>query len=277
MADQKLSALLPITSAQLAANDLLLVSDIDAAESKSILVSELDQRFDASFSAITSKSASYILATDDQIVICTTSGGVMTITLPTAVGATGKAYTIKKIGTATDFNSVTIDGDGSETIDGLASIKIFGAGESVIVVSDGTGWIITDWTSSSLMSHTMVYPGTSSVANNTSFISFEKGYMFMDCLVSFSGVAGAGNFTATVPVGPVIDTNKLSGGTNLTNTLFTQLTMSARVFDTASWNAVFGIYATSTTILFRTAAGILLHSSLTSGESVQFLAKVPVI
>ena len=60
------------------------------------------------------------------------------ITLPTAVGAIGRTYTIKRTGSS----NVIIDGDGSQTIDGETTYILTAQYKYVKVVSDGTNWII---------------------------------------------------------------------------------------------------------------------------------------
>jgi hypothetical protein len=89
--------------------------------------------FDAN--AYASKSASYTLTPADYLVNGTT--GSFTVTLPTAVGIAGKIYIVKNSGAGT----MTVQGTGGETIDGLAS-QLVGAGSALTVMSDGANWII---------------------------------------------------------------------------------------------------------------------------------------
>ena len=81
-------------------------------------------------------TGNYTITESDYLVNVTS--GSPTITLPTAVGIQGREYCIKNSGTG----SVTLDGDGSETIDGTAT-KIFSQYTSITVVSDGANWIVT--------------------------------------------------------------------------------------------------------------------------------------
>ena len=87
---------------------------------------------DINYKAIT---AIYTLGVGDQVVDCTS--GTFTVTLPTAVGITGKAFTLKNSGAG----SITLDGDGSETIDGVTT-KVLAANDSVTVLSDNVNWIL---------------------------------------------------------------------------------------------------------------------------------------
>ena len=65
-----------------------------------------------------------------------TSGNV-TITLPTAV-ENFAAFIIKKIDSST--NTVIVDGNASETIDGDATITIYDQYNYIEIISDGTNW-----------------------------------------------------------------------------------------------------------------------------------------
>jgi hypothetical protein len=85
--------------------------------------------------ALTTKSANYTLTASDEIITVTAGA---TITLPTAVGAIGRTYTIKRTGSS----DVIIDGDGSQTIDGATTHTLTAQYMYVKVVSDGTNWII---------------------------------------------------------------------------------------------------------------------------------------
>ena len=85
--------------------------------------------------ALTTKSANYTLTASDEIITVTAGA---TITLPTAVGAIGRTYTIKRTGSS----DVIIDGDGSQTIDGTTTHTLTAQYKYVKVVSDGSNWII---------------------------------------------------------------------------------------------------------------------------------------
>lgn len=65
-----------------------------------------------------------------------TSGNV-TITLPTAV-ENFAAFIIKKIDSST--NTVIVDGNASETIDGDTTITIYDQYNYIEIISDGTNW-----------------------------------------------------------------------------------------------------------------------------------------
>lgn len=80
------------------------------------------------------KTGAYVVAASDFMVDCTS--GTFTVTLPTAVGIAGKQYCVKNSGTG----AITVDGNGSETIDGMATFKLATQYESIWVISDGANW-----------------------------------------------------------------------------------------------------------------------------------------
>jgi len=89
-------------------------------------------------SNVVTKTGAYILTAADGIVLCNASSGVFTITLPAA--SRNIMYSIKKIDSS--GNIVTIDANGSETIDGDLTVSLNTEGESITIVTDGSNWFI---------------------------------------------------------------------------------------------------------------------------------------
>lgn len=88
-----------------------------------------------------SKSANYTVTVDDCIILCSTSGAAFTLTLPPAADRKGQVLFIKKVDAGT--NKLTIDGNGSETIDGGATYFAIDAQyDTVVIISDGSNWYI---------------------------------------------------------------------------------------------------------------------------------------
>jgi len=73
------------------------------------------------------------------LVDAATAGGNVTINLPTTVGNTAE-FIIKKIDSG--VNTVTIDGSGSETIDGTTTKVIYTQYVSISMVSNNANWFI---------------------------------------------------------------------------------------------------------------------------------------
>lgn len=79
--------------------------------------------------------AAHTITAADNIVDCTS--GTFTVTLPTAVSIAGRQYIIKNSGAGT----ITLEGDGTETIDGALNVTL-ATKKCYTVVSDGSNWII---------------------------------------------------------------------------------------------------------------------------------------
>lgn len=89
-----------------------------------------------SFSAgYVEKTANYSAAFSDYTINCTANS--FTVTLPTAVGISGRIYVIKNTGAG----SITIATTSSQTVDGAAPGSVT-AGNKLIVQSTGANWII---------------------------------------------------------------------------------------------------------------------------------------
>lgn len=74
------------------------------------------------------------------LVACNALSAAFTVTLPTAVGVTGKTFHIKK--TDTSAFAVTIATTSSQTIDGVATVAVYSQYDSITVYSDGANWMI---------------------------------------------------------------------------------------------------------------------------------------
>lgn len=82
----------------------------------------------------------YTATITDYSIRCDTSGGDITVTLPTAVGITGRWYAFKKV--TTDSNRMIIDGNGTETIDGDLTYSTRLRYTAIMLQSNGTNWDI---------------------------------------------------------------------------------------------------------------------------------------
>ena len=80
------------------------------------------------------------LSSTHRHVICDTSGGSVTITLPAVATSTGYEYYIKK--ETTDANTVTIDANLSETIDGQTTWVLNFPRACMHLICDGDEWHI---------------------------------------------------------------------------------------------------------------------------------------
>ena len=73
-------------------------------------------------------------------VLADASSGAITVTLPQASTVDRVMFNIKKIDSS--VNKVTVDGNGSETIDGSTTFDLTGEDESITIHCDGSSWYI---------------------------------------------------------------------------------------------------------------------------------------
>ena len=86
--------------------------------------------------AYAAKTTTYTITATDSVIDCTT--GTFTVTLPTAVGCTGRQYVIKNSGTG----AITVACNGAQTIDGVTTSVLGTQYQSLTVVSNNANWII---------------------------------------------------------------------------------------------------------------------------------------
>lgn len=85
-------------------------------------------------------TADYTITLEDHTILVDATSGAVTITLPKAYEAFEFIFEIKKIDSSA--NTVTIDGDGSETIDDATTQIISNQYDCLTVQSDQTEWWI---------------------------------------------------------------------------------------------------------------------------------------
>ena len=90
--------------------------------------------------SVTAVKTSAHTAAIGELVRCDPSGGAFTVTLPTAASVSGQKIVIKNVTTST--NIITLDGDGSETIDGSLTVLMSVGYQALTLCSDGTNWMI---------------------------------------------------------------------------------------------------------------------------------------
>jgi hypothetical protein len=86
--------------------------------------------------AYLARTTTYTATTSDYFIDCTT--GSFTVNLFTAVGNTGRILIIKNSGTGT----ITVDPNGSQTIDGATTQSLATQWSRVHIISDGANWKI---------------------------------------------------------------------------------------------------------------------------------------
>lgn len=92
------------------------------------------------FLTVASKTSNYTATANDDVIECNATSGAFTITLPAAASSTGQRLYIKK--TDASANAVTIDGNGSETIDGATTKALSSQYASYTIICNGSTWSI---------------------------------------------------------------------------------------------------------------------------------------
>ena len=158
--------------------------------------------------SITNGDSPYTITPDVGTVLCNATSGAITVNLPTAVGIPSTEYLIKK--TDSTFNLVTIDGNGTETIDGALTKKLATQNESIKVISDGTNWQIVE---RRIPSEVIAFTPTGRWSTNVTWTGFWKrtgDSIRVTFKVAATGATEVDTFATDLPSGLTIDTAKVS-------------------------------------------------------------------
>ena len=96
--------------------------------------------FNGTIKSITNTDSPYTVTYKDSVVLADATGGNITVATPAASTCTGRVWTVKK--TDASANTVTIDPNGAETIDGAATRLLAIQYTAVMFVSNGTNWFV---------------------------------------------------------------------------------------------------------------------------------------
>lgn len=228
---------------------------------------------------------------NDDVLLMDMTGGAFTLTLPTAVGNTGKVFFIKKIDSS--LNIGTIDGDGTETIDGVTTKKLNTQYESWEIVSDGSNWLVLDHKCETpWVTYTMTI-GSTGAAPTKGTTSVDRAQWKRDgddMLVRYeynqtaAGSAGTGNYRFPIANAATwsIDTAKLTPSTNTYGSGFAGC---AEVQENTTENPAVVSAADSTNFLLSKANAINDYVVIGAGNAdlgtttirYQFIARVPIL
>jgi len=90
---------------------------------------------------VVTRSANYTVTAGDYTVLCNSTTGAFTVTLPAASSAPGRMYVIKK--TSAEGNLITVHATGADYIDGAANQYLYSPYSYITVQSDGlSSWSI---------------------------------------------------------------------------------------------------------------------------------------
>lgn len=236
------------------------------------------------------KVADYTASARDGVVLCDSSGGTFTVTLPAAAAAKGVILTVTK--TDSSLTAVTIDGNGSETINGSTTTTLNTQYESVDLVSDGSNWLIRNrripsiWTS-----YTPATIGWTSNATASGYWRRVGDSIQVWCKVSFSGLPAGltGNAKFSLPSSLVVDfTKQNSSATSYGNYTCTGSFADASSGTMYAIQALWADGSTPTLLEFalQVASGTYVNNggpfsptapvTIASGDALWMSAQVPI-
>lgn len=90
--------------------------------------------------SVRTETATYTALVTDRTILMNATSGNLTVNLPTAIGNAGLTFNIRKIDSTA--NTVTLDGNGSQTIDGSTTKVASTQYSGYTIQSDGANWFI---------------------------------------------------------------------------------------------------------------------------------------
>lgn len=142
--------------------------------------------------------------------VLVSSTGAYTITLPSAATAgAGRRYVFLANSTVTLANRVTLDGDGTETINGATTMQIDLPYTRGSIVSDGTNWLIDTPFSSATHTFTPTSNFTNVTYTDNGTIRRQGHYAHIHYEMAFTGAPGAATLAIDPPSGITFDTADL--------------------------------------------------------------------
>lgn len=138
------------------------------------------------------------LATDTLLVL-TTSGGAITINLPSAASRSGYPLTIKDNTGNAATNNITVNRNGSDTIEGQTSFTIANNWGMLTLTPQSTTWIIEE--SSNVQNH---YSATATVTGSGNFGTGGTGVLSEQSTAAPSSQAGVTGMVGTLASAPTL-------------------------------------------------------------------------
>jgi hypothetical protein len=162
-----------------------------------------------SSATVVSKTAAYSAVINDYVKSDATSAA-FTVTLPTAVGQSGKTIAIQK--TDSTLNIITIATTSSQTINGASTKRCSTQNETLVLVSDGANWLIQSRTYPTVLSSLSLTPASAAFGTVTlGFYRFaRRGSSLRIDFRWTNGSATSTAASAALPSGIVIDSSALS-------------------------------------------------------------------
>lgn len=182
--------------------------------------------------SVASKTSNYTLLTSDFQINGDASGGAFTLTLPTAVGNTGKEFVLFRTD-QTFANIITIATTGGQTINGVSTKTLATQYESWRLISDGANWLVLEHKSkSTILTYTPTFVGLGTVTD-VLFNTYRDG---IELVIN-------GRYRAGTPTASIV-TVSLPTGLNSTFGLAVDASSNYAPVGTTSRNVVLASFCT---------------------------------
>ncbi len=208
----------------------------------------------ASSFTMTSQSTTYAAVINDYVLV--TKGSAWTITLPTAVGQSGKSICIL-ITDNNPANALTINTTSAQTIDGAASgaRKMYTLKEFAQFTSDGANWVVTGrQTVTKDEAYTPTFVGFGTISS-TSALWYRQGEKLFIKGTVVTGTATSTDQTVSVPAFAPLNTTIMSFSGILGHALSAKATSGDASCYTSGRVADLFWDGSSTTALYFTTSG----------------------
>jgi hypothetical protein len=192
----------------------------------------------------------YTVQSTDQVVLVNGTTGAFTVTLPTAVGVTGKVYTIKRVD-QTLANQIKIATPVNVFMDGASTRTLATQYEQFTFVSDGTNWQVQSHTYPQLFTAYTPTANGLGTLSNVNFLWQRVGSAIRLVGTFTIGTVAASQAQLTFPTG--LFTNSLLVGTICAGTVVA--TGNGALFNVIAPPTVNFIAFSSTTSTTWTSAG----------------------
>lgn len=116
-------------------------SDVSPEDVRNALTNLMNSTWNSTTAtSITNSASPYTLDIDaTRFLLCDDTSGAITVNLPAVATYPNRVVTITKLSAS---NSVTIDGNASETINGATTLVLSGQYDSVTIANNGTAWYV---------------------------------------------------------------------------------------------------------------------------------------
>lgn len=124
---------------------------------------------------VTFAMSPYTVLSPDIVIMCATSGGAISIVLPTAVSSANRTIRVMDASGSAATNNVTVTVSGGGTISGAANYVINSAYGTVGLISNGSVWYVTDKVAAAASSSvlTLIETKTLSSVNSVTFSGLD--------------------------------------------------------------------------------------------------------